>query len=72
MPYENSHGGGVSFLYFAAPDNSNNNFDEIQKLANLYSAKKILNLSKKIHKYKADLDYNINIRLNITSFLSSL
>ena len=48
------------------------NDGDMKKLVNLYSIKKILNLSKKIHKYKADLEYNINIRLNLTSFLSSL
>ena len=41
-------------------------------LANTYSTKKILNLSKKIQKYKADLEYNINIRLNLTSFFSTM
>lgn len=46
--------------------------EDLKRLANLYSVKKILNLSKKIHEYKKDLDYNINIRLNLTSFLSSL
>jgi len=68
MPYENSTIKDASFLYFT----DKNNFEEIKKLANLYSTKKIFNLSKKIHKYKADLDYNINIRLNLISFLSSL
>jgi len=57
----------ISFLYFSG----NDGFEQMKKLANLCSMKKILNLSKKIHKYKADLDYNINIRLNLTSFFSS-
>lgn len=72
MSYENldinSKINEISFLYF----NDSNSSEEIKKLTNLYSIKKILNLSKKIHKYKTDLDYNINIRLNLTSFLSSL
>jgi len=78
MSYENSDNINISFLYFTDATkptgnlNNLNNFEEIKKLTNLYSIKKILNLSKKIHKYKADLDYNINIRLNLTSFLSSL
>ena len=49
-----------------------NNSDNIKKIMNLYSIKKILNLSKKIQKYKTDLDYNINLRLNLTSFLSGI
>ena len=71
MAYESAentdNGGsfGISFLYFES-------FGEIEKLINFYSVKKILDLSKKIHKYKADLDYNINIKLNLTSFLGSL
>ena len=65
---ENSEINSISFIYF----NNFNDLELLKKLANLYSAKKILSLSKKIHKYKADLDYNINIRLNLTSFLSSL
>ena len=68
MRYENADIKDFSFLYFT----DSNSFEEIKKLTNFYSIKKIFNLSKKIHKYKADLDYNINIRLNITSFLSSL
>ena len=75
MPCENSDRNGISFLYFTDLNESNNNFngfEELKKLTNLYSTKKIVNLSKKIHKYKTDLDYNINIRLNLTSFLSSL
>jgi len=55
----------VTFLYFGS-------FDEIKKLINLYPTKKILDFSKKVHEFKVDLDYNINIRLNIASFLSSL
>ena len=58
----------VSFLYFAGLSE----IEQVKKLANLYSVKKILNLSKKIHKYKTDLDYNINIKLNLTSFFSGL
>jgi hypothetical protein len=53
-----------AFLYFG-------DFEDIKKMSNLYTAKKILDLSKKIHKYKADLDYNINIKLNLTSFFSN-
>lgn len=56
---------GVPFLYF-------NGFGEINDLINLYSIKKILNLSKNIQKYKSDLDYNVNIKLNLTAFLSDL
>ena len=67
MPYENADITDVSFLYF-----TDINLEEVKKLANLHSTKKIFNLSKKINKYKADLDYNINIRLNLISFLSSL
>ena len=57
----------ISFLYFSDSDSC---LEQIKKLTNLYSIKKILNLLKKIHKYKTDLDYNINIRLNLTSFFS--
>ena len=45
--------------------------EKAQKLADIYSAKKILNLSKTVREYKADLEYNINVRLNLASFLSS-
>ena len=65
MSYENDSN-NISFLSdFSNPEN-------IKKIMNLYSIKKILNLSKKIQKYKADLDYNINLRLNLTSFLSGM
>ena len=56
-----------SFLYF-----DSGAFEKAKKLSDIYSTKKILNLSKTVHKYKADLDYNINIRLNLSSFLSSV
>jgi len=73
MPYENTDNTditapNISFLYFT----DHKNFEELKNLANLYSTKKIFNLAKKIHKYKTDLDYNVNIRLNLVSFLSSL
>ena len=65
MTYENKNE-LISFLYFSDLNS------EVKKLTNLYSTKKILNLSKKIHEYKANLDYNINTRLNLISFFSSL
>jgi hypothetical protein len=48
---------GVSFLYF-------DGFEDAKDFINLKNKKKILNLAKNIQKYKADLDYNVNIRLN--------
>ena len=56
---------GISFLYF-------DGLEQIDKLTNLYPTKKIFDLSKKIRKYKSDLDYNINIKLNLASFLSGI
>ena len=66
------NGGGaksdIPFLYFNGADSP----QKINKLLNLYSSKKIIGLSRKIHKFKADLDYNINARLNLISFLSEV
>ena len=59
----------TDFLYYAK---DSDNSEELNKLSNLYSARKIIDLLKKIRKYKSDLDYNINIRLNLTSFLSGV
>jgi len=47
-------------------------FEKTKNLANTYSTNKILNLSKTISGYKADLDYNVNVRLNLTSFFASI
>lgn len=58
----------IPFLYFNGSDSPS----KINKLLNLYSAKKIIDLSRKIHKFKSDLDYNINARLNLISFLSEI
>ena len=55
----------IDFLYF-------DGFEETDKLSNLYPTKKLLEMLKKIRKYKSDLDYNINIRLNLNAFLSNL
>ncbi|MCL2158935.1 MAG: hypothetical protein FWH48_05965 [Oscillospiraceae bacterium] len=68
MPYENSDVPDIPFLYFA----NLTNVEKIGRLANIYSANKILSLSKKIQEYKKDLEYNVNIRLNLTSFLSCM
>jgi DNA polymerase III delta prime subunit len=53
-----------SFMYL--------DFEKTKDLSKIYSTKKILNLSKIIHKYKAYLDYNINIRLNLSSFFCNI
>ncbi|MCL2096727.1 MAG: hypothetical protein FWH10_07475 [Oscillospiraceae bacterium] len=58
----------IDFLYF----DKIKDYEVIRKFINIYSAKKIILTSKKIHKYKSDLDYNINIKLNLNSFLSGL
>ena len=68
MPYENSDVPDIPFLYFG----NGESLEKIRGIANIYSVKKILNLSKKIHEYKTDLEYNVNIRLNLTSFLSCI
>ncbi|MCL2772074.1 MAG: hypothetical protein FWD71_01885 [Oscillospiraceae bacterium] len=65
--------GNVPFLYFNNYNKSGGkDTEKINKLLNLYSAKKIIDLSGKIHKFKSDLDYNINARLNLISFLSDI
>jgi len=58
-------GADISFLYFDNPE-------EINKITNLYPTKKIFDMAKKIRKYKSDLDYNVNIKLNLASFLSCI
>ena len=63
----------LSFLYFGGHNaESGGDGEKIKKLSDMYSVKKILNLSKTVHKYKTDLDYNINIRLNLSSFFSAV
>lgn len=65
----------VPFLYFNdfnGDDTGGAGSEKIKKLLNLYSVKKILNLSKIIHKFKSDLEYNVNARLNLISFLSDI
>jgi len=46
--------------------NNNNNF------ADSYSYRKIFDFSKKINKYKSDLDNNANIKLNLSAFFSEV
>ena len=70
---ERGNSDNISFLYFNNYNNAGGkNAEKINSLLNLYSAKKIINLSRKIHKFKSDLDYNINARLNLISFLSDI
>jgi DNA polymerase-3 subunit delta' len=70
---KNSNSGEFPFLYFTGQTaNREDVLEKVKKLADIYSVNKILNLSKTVHKYKSDLDYNINIRLNLASFLSSI
>lgn len=61
---------GFSFLYFEGQNGGE--FEKIKALADMHSMKKILNLSKLIRGHKADLDYNINVRLNLASFFSGM
>lgn len=56
---------GVRFLYF-------NKVDNLENYAKNYSVKKILELCGKIQEFKSDLEYNVNTRLNISSFFSAI
>ena len=58
----------AKFLYFK----NSANFEILKSCIKDYSTKKILELSVKIQKHKSDLEYNANMRLNITSFFGAV
>lgn len=58
-------GSGARFLYF-------NDSETAADYADNYSVKKIFELCGAIGKFKSDLEYNANTRLNIASFLSAI
>ena len=58
----------AQFLYF----NNTANFYILEACIKGYSVKKILELSRKIQRFKSDLEYNANLRLNITSFFGEV
>ena len=56
----------IELLYF------NNKRELLDNCAVSYSVKKILELYKKIGEHKSDLEYNANMRLNLSSFFSAI
>ena len=65
----------ADFLYFNINNNSssdnNSDISNLEKYAGNYSLRKIFDLCGKIQEFKADLEYNANTRLNISSFFSA-
>ena len=60
--------GNVRFLYF----NTSAYLETVKTCAKDYSAKKVLELIKKIRHFKSDLEHNANIRLNMTLFFGEM
>ena len=56
------------FLYF----NSSTDLEFVKDCIKNYSVKKILELMGRIQEIKSDLEYNANIRLNMTSFFEAM
>ena len=46
-------------------------YEDIEALVGLYSKEKVYELLQNIHDFKANLDYNINTRLNIAGFFAT-